>query len=84
MSEEMVKRELALYYGMISELDDQIGRIIKSLQENGQFENTLIVFAGDNGLAVGSHGLLGKQNLYDHSMRVPLIFRTLPFLRVYD
>lgn len=74
MSEEMVKRELALYYGMISELDDQIGRIIKSLQENGQFENTLIVFAGDNGLAVGSHGLLGKQNLYDHSMRVPLIF----------
>ena len=72
-TEAIVREELALYYGMISELDAQIGRIIAALEANGQLENTLIVMAGDNGLAVGSHGLLGKQNLYEHSMRVPLI-----------
>ncbi len=72
-TEEIVREELALYYGMISELDAQIGRIMSALEDNEQLENTLIVMAGDNGLAVGSHGLLGKQNLYEHSMRVPLI-----------
>lgn len=72
-TEGIVREELALYYGMISELDAEIGRIMDALEANGQLENTLIVMAGDNGLAVGSHGLLGKQNLYEHSMRVPLI-----------
>lgn len=69
----IVREELALYYGMISELDAQIGRIMTAMEDSGQLGNTLIVMAGDNGLAVGSHGLLGKQNLYEHSMRVPLI-----------
>lgn len=68
-----VKGEIAKYYGMISEADHEIGRIIKALKANGQYENTIIVMAGDNGLAVGQHGLLGKQNAYDHSIRVPLI-----------
>ncbi|MFP4054067.1 MAG: sulfatase/phosphatase domain-containing protein, partial [Phycisphaerae bacterium] len=44
-----------------------------ALDESGQTDDTLIVLAGDNGLAVGQHGLMGKQNLYDHSVRVPLI-----------
>jgi len=43
-------------------------------EKEGLLENTLIVFAGDNGLAMGQHGLLGKQNLYEHSIRVPMIF----------
>lgn len=73
LTEKAVKEELAAYYGMISEVDAQIGRILDALEENGQLQNTLIVFAGDNGLAVGSHGLLGKQSLYEHSVRVPLI-----------
>ena len=73
-TEQAVREELATYYGMISEVDAQIGRILDVLDETGLRKRTLIVFAGDNGLAVGSHGLLGKQNLYDHSMRVPLIF----------
>jgi len=60
-------------YGMVSELDAQIGRILDALEASGLSENTLIIVAGDNGLAVGSHGLLAKQNLYEHSMRVPLI-----------
>ena len=72
--ESDVKREIALYYGMVSEMDEQVGRILEALERNGLKENTLIVFAGDNGLAVGQHGLLGKQNLYEHSIRVPMIF----------
>ncbi|QMW04298.1 sulfatase/phosphatase domain-containing protein [Spirosoma foliorum] len=80
LTEAQAKEELALYYGMISELDAQIGRILDELDKRGLTKNTLIVFAGDNGLAVGSHGLLGKQNVYEHSMRVPLIISgpTLP------
>ena len=70
---ELVKKDIALYYGMITEVDAQIGRILKTLKANGQDKNTLIIFAGDNGLAVGSHGLLGKQSVYDHSMRVPMV-----------
>ncbi len=59
---------------MITHLDAQIGRILETLQNTGHFQDTLIVFASDNGLAVGRHGLMGKQNLYEHSQRVPLIF----------
>ena len=70
----MVQEHIAAYYAMITHLDSQIGRILDILEERGLAENTIIVFTGDNGLAVGQHGLLGKQNLYDHSVRVPLIF----------
>lgn len=73
--EEEVRRHLAEYYGMISHLDAEIGRLLQTLEERGLLEDTLIVFTGDNGLAVGCHGLMGKQNLYDHSLRVPLILR---------
>ncbi len=72
-TEADVKREIALYYGMISEMDAQVGRILETLDKAGLRENTIIVFAGDNGLAVGQHGLVGKQSLYEHSIRVPLI-----------
>ena len=59
---------------MITHLDVQIGRVLKVMEEKKLMENTIIVFAGDNGLAVGQHGLMGKQNLYEHSIHVPLIF----------
>jgi arylsulfatase A-like enzyme len=70
---EIVRRHIADYYAMISHLDEQIGRVLEALRETGHAENTIIIFAGDNGLAVGQHGLLGKQSLYEHSVRVPLI-----------
>lgn len=70
---DAVKGEIAAYYGMISEVDTQIGRIIQALKDNGEYDNTIIVFAADNGLAVGQHGLLGKQNLYEHSVKVPMV-----------
>lgn len=71
---EAVKKEIADYYGAISYLDAQIGRVIESLKKSGQYENTIIVFAGDNGLALGQHGLMGKQSLYEHSIGVPMIW----------
>ena len=70
---EIIRRHIADYYAMITHLDSQIGRILETLKETGQAENTIIVFAGDNGLAVGCHGLMGKQNCYEHSVHVPLI-----------
>ena len=70
---DAIKKDIALYYGMVSEMDAQVGRILETLEKSGLRENTLIAFAGDNGLAVGQHGLLGKQNLYEHSIRVPMI-----------
>ncbi len=70
---EEVQQHLRDYYAMITHLDAQIGRLLEVLEEAGQLDNTLIVFAGDNGLAVGQHGLMGKQNLYQHSIEVPLL-----------
>ena len=68
-----VRRHIAAYYAMITHADAQIGRVMDVLKETGQADNTIIVFAGDNGLAVGKHGLMGKQNLYEHSIHVPLM-----------
>jgi arylsulfatase A-like enzyme len=54
-------------------MDEQIGRVLHALREAGDAQNTLIVFSSDHGLAIGSHGLMGKQNLYEHSMKSPLV-----------
>jgi choline-sulfatase len=62
------------YYAIISHADHHIGRILDALEASGQAENTIIIFSADHGLAVGQHGLMGKQNQYDHSVRMPLIF----------
>lgn len=72
-TEGVIRSQLAEYYALMSHLDAQIGRILQTLAETGQARNTIIVFAADNGLALGSHGLLGKQNVYEHSMRTPLL-----------
>lgn len=75
-SQATIREQLANYYGMISEVDTQIGRVLEALREAGKLENTIIVFAGDNGLAMGQHGLMGKQSLYEHSIKVPLAIWT--------
>ena len=69
-----VRRHIAEYYAMITHLDFEIGRVLDELDRSGLSDDTIIVFAGDNGLALGQHGLMGKQNCYEHSVRVPLIF----------
>ena len=61
------------YYAIIEHMDTQIGRILDALERSGQIDNTYIFFTADHGLAVGHHGLFGKQNLYEHSTRVPFI-----------
>jgi arylsulfatase A-like enzyme len=70
---EVVQQSLSDYYALITHMDNRIGDIIETLKKQGLYENTIIVYAADNGLAVGSHGLLGKQDMYEHSMKVPLI-----------
>jgi len=72
-TEAVIRNQLAEYYGMITHLDEQIGRVLAALEQTGQAQRTIIIYAADNGLAMGSHGLLGKQNVFEHSMRVPLI-----------
>lgn len=61
------------YYAIITHMDEQIGRILDALEKSGKADNTYIFFTSDHGLAVGRHGLMGKQNMYDHSVRVPFI-----------
>ena len=72
---ENVGGKLARYYASTSYFDQQAGRILNALKQAGQYDNTIFAVAGDNGLSLGEHGLLGKQNLYEFGgMHVPLIF----------
>jgi arylsulfatase A-like enzyme len=68
-----VKTHIREYYAIITHLDHQIGEILAALKKSGKDKNTYIFFTGDHGLSVGRHGLLGKQNMFDHSIRVPLL-----------
>ena len=71
---EVVRQHLQDYYAVISCLDDNIGRVLTTLKEQGLEDNTIIVFSSDHGLALGSHGLFGKQSVYDDAYRAPLVF----------
>ena len=72
-TEYAVKKHRQEYYAIISHLDDQIGKILDALEASGKMDNTYIFMTADHGLSVGHHGLIGKQSLYDHSIRVPLM-----------
>ncbi len=61
------------YYAMISHLDTQVGAILDELEKSGKMDNTYIIYTADHGLSIGDHGFLGKQNMYDASMRMPFI-----------
>jgi len=73
-TEQVVRDQLAEYYGLVTHLDEHIGRVTEALQKSRHAENTIIIYAADHGLALGSHGLLGKQSIYEHSMGCPLVF----------
>ncbi|PAY20377.1 choline-sulfatase [Rhodopirellula sp. SM50] len=68
-----VKTNRQEYYAIITHMDAMIGRILDAVKATGKEDNTWIFFTADHGLACGQHGLMGKQNLYDHSVRVPLM-----------
>jgi len=72
-SKYAVKVNRQEYYAIITHMDTQVGRILDALEKTGKADNTYIFFTADHGLAVGHHGLMGKQNMYDHSVRVPLM-----------
>lgn len=72
---EEIRRHIADYYGMVSELDEGLGRIDDALRRRGLADRTIRVHTADHGLSVGQHGLMGKQNLYEHSVRVPMVLR---------
>jgi choline-sulfatase len=61
------------YYALVTYMDRQLDRILDALEKTGLAENTYVIITGDHGIAVGEHGLMGKQNLYDCSVRVPFI-----------
>ena len=71
-TEDEVRKHWHDYLSVITALDGHIGRLIEALKTQGMYDNTLFVFASDQGLAMGSHGLMGKQNLYDAGMKAPL------------
>jgi choline-sulfatase len=72
-TEYSVKVNRQEYFALITHMDDQIGRILDALEKTGQADNTYIVFTADHGLAVGHHGFIGKQNMYEDSIRAPFL-----------
>lgn len=70
---EAVQLHRSEYYAHTTYMDAQIGRILDALEKSGKAHNTYVIFTADHGLAVGQHGLMGKQNMYDHSQRIPLL-----------
>ena len=70
-----VQLHLQEYYAIITHMDKEIGRILTALENSGKAANTYVIFTSDHGLAVGQHGLMGKQNQYDHSTHVPFIIK---------
>lgn len=73
--EAMISDQICEYYGLVTHLDGQVGRIVKALEASPYAENTILVYTADHGLGMGSHGLLGKQNVYEQSMMCPLILQ---------
>ncbi|MGI4853894.1 MAG: sulfatase-like hydrolase/transferase [Janthinobacterium lividum] len=74
-TELAVKTHRKEYYAIISHMDAQIGRVLDALDRSGQADNTYVILTADHGLAMGEHGLIGKQNQYECSMRMPLILK---------
>ena len=71
--ERTIGNELGREFACSENIDIQIGRVLKKLDEMGELENTYIFYTADHGIAIGRHGLQGKQNLYEHTWRVPFI-----------
>lgn len=73
--EATVRNETGREYACIENIDQQVGRVLAQLKAMGELDNTYIIYTADHGMSVGRHGLMGKQNLYEHTWRVPFIVR---------
>ena len=74
-TQQDLKQIAATYFGMVSEVDAQIGRMMDALKEKGHWNNTVIIFTSDHGEQLGDHTLLGKYGFFDSSYHIPLIVR---------
>ncbi|MBT5146682.1 MAG: sulfatase-like hydrolase/transferase, partial [Gemmatimonadetes bacterium] len=75
LDEQHLREYQACYYGMITEVDDNLGRLFAALDESGQWEDTLIIFSSDHAEHLGDHFLTGKGQFFDGGMRIPYIIR---------
>ncbi|MBO9478073.1 sulfatase-like hydrolase/transferase [Shimia sp. R11_0] len=75
LTEADFRRIRAVYYGLISEVDAQIGRLMDRLKELGVWDNTLVILTSDHGEMMGDHGLLGKGGFFPESQHIPLVMR---------
>ncbi len=73
--EASIRNEIGRQYACSDNIDIQIGRVLKKLEDMGELDNTYIIYTADHGIAIGHHGLMGKQNLYQHCWRVPFIVK---------
>jgi len=75
--EQLFRFYIASYYALVTEIDHHIGAIMKTLEEEGLLENTIVVYTSDHGDFVGRHGMIEKcaigHNVYEETLRVPLI-----------
>ncbi|MBK1880468.1 sulfatase family protein [Pelagicoccus mobilis] len=75
IDENHIRCMIAYYYACISFIDHQVGRLLDTLEENGQLENTLIVFTSDHGELLGDYNCFGKRSPHDSALRIPMICR---------
>ena len=71
--ERTIRNELGREFACAEAIDVQIGRVLAKLEAMGELDNTYVIYTADHGIAIGRHGLQGKQNLYQHTWRVPFI-----------
>jgi arylsulfatase A-like enzyme len=75
LDEAAIRQMRATYAGLMSEIDDQLGRVFDYLEETGQWDDTTIIFTSDHGEQLGDHWLLGKIGYFDESFRIPLVVK---------
>lgn len=73
--EASIRNELGREMACSENIDIQIGRVLQKLEQTGELDNTYIIYTADHGISIGRHGLMGKQNLYQHTWRVPFIVK---------
>ncbi len=71
--EATIRNEIGRQFACSENIDVQLGRVLGELEARGELDNTYVIYTADHGMAIGRHGLQGKQNLYEHTWRVPLI-----------
>jgi arylsulfatase A-like enzyme len=74
-------RFVRAYTATIKSIDDSVGRVYQALKDTGELDNTLLIFAGDNGMFLGEHGMTDKRTMHEESIRVPMLARFPSLIR---